>query len=82
MQLSLDSNHYVKSLTLDNADIVNCDFVFDCSGFHRLIIGKVFDSTWKSYHDVLPVDAAVPFAGVRPAPSLDVSVSVAASFTL
>lgn len=60
-QVSLDSNHYVKSLTLDNADIVNCDFVFDCSGFHRLIIGKVFDSTWKSYHDVLPVDAAVPF---------------------
>ena len=35
------------------------------------------------FHDKLvKVDAAVQSAGVRPAPSLDVSVSVAASFTL
>lgn len=60
-EVSLDSNNYIKNVTLDNDDIVNCDFIFDCSGFHRLIIGKVFNSEWKSYKSILPVDAAVPF---------------------
>ena len=59
--VSLDKNNYVSSLTLDNDKNVLCDFVFDCSGFHRVIIGKVYDSKWKSYKDFLPVDSAVPF---------------------
>ena len=57
----LDENDYVKSLVLDTNEKINCDFVFDCSGFHRLIIGKVYNSKWKSYSDFLPVDSAVPF---------------------
>ena len=57
----LDEKDYVKSLVLDNNEKIHCDFIFDCSGFHRLIIGKVYDSKWKSYKDFLPVDSAVPF---------------------
>jgi tryptophan halogenase len=60
-QVSLDENDNVSSLTLDNGNKVLCDFVFDCSGFHRFVIGKVFDAKWKSYKDFLPVDSAVPF---------------------
>jgi tryptophan 7-halogenase len=59
--VSLDSNNNVSSLTLDNNENILCDFVFDCSGFHRLIIGKVYNAKWKSYKDFLPVDSAVPF---------------------
>lgn len=57
----LDEKDYVKSLVLDNNEKIYCDFVFDCSGFHRLIIGKVYNSKWKSYADFLQVDSAVPF---------------------
>jgi tryptophan halogenase len=57
----LDKDNNVESLELDTGAIVSCDFVFDCSGFHRLIIGKTFNSKWKSYKEFLPVDSAVPF---------------------
>lgn len=59
--VSLDESNNVKSLTLENNEKVFCDFVFDCSGFSRLIIGKVFNSKWKSYKNFLPSDSAIPF---------------------
>lgn len=59
--VSLDENNYVNGLMLSDNNTVQCDFVFDCSGFHRLIIGKVYDAKWKSYKDFLPVDSAIPF---------------------
>jgi tryptophan halogenase len=37
------------------------DFIFDCSGFARFIIGKHYKAKWKSHADKLPVNAAVPF---------------------
>jgi tryptophan halogenase len=60
-EVSLDKEKYIKSLILKSKEEILCDFVFDCSGFHRLIIGKVFNSKWKSYSDLLPCDSAVPF---------------------
>jgi tryptophan halogenase len=59
--VNLDQKNNVESLTLENNERVISDFVFDCSGLHRLIIGKTFNSKWKSYKDYLPVDSAVPF---------------------
>ena len=44
----LNDKNYVESLALENNELVQCDFVFDCSGFYRLIIGKTFNSKWKS----------------------------------
>jgi tryptophan halogenase len=60
-KVNLDIDNNVKSLTLENNAEVFCDFVFDCTGFNRLIIGKTFGSKWKSYAEFLPVDSAVPF---------------------
>lgn len=60
-KVSLDENNNVDSLELDNGNKILCDFVFDCSGFHRLIIGKTFNSKWKSYKEFLPTDSAIPF---------------------
>jgi tryptophan 7-halogenase len=57
----LNENNNVKALNLENEKEVLCDFVFDCSGFSRLIIGKVFQSKWKSYKSFLPSDSAIPF---------------------
>jgi tryptophan halogenase len=59
--ISLDKDKYIVGMVLDNDEFISCDFVFDCSGFHRLIIDKVFNSKWKSYKDFLPVDSAIPF---------------------
>jgi len=57
----LDQNENIKAITLENNIDINCDFVFDCTGFHRLIIGKTYNAKWKSYQDFLPCNAAVPF---------------------
>lgn len=57
----LNDIQYIESFTFDDNTKIDCDFVFDCSGFHRLIIGKTFKSNWKSYKEFLPVDSAVPF---------------------
>lgn len=59
--ISLDYNDNIQSVSFEDGSMEPCDFVFDCSGFHRLIIGKLFKSEWKSYSDFLPVDSALPF---------------------
>jgi tryptophan halogenase len=59
--MSLDENNNIKSLTLENDKTIMCDFVFDCSGFHRIVIGKIYNAKWKSYKDFLSADSAVPF---------------------
>jgi tryptophan halogenase len=51
----------ISQISLEHAGVIDCDFVFDCSGFHRLIIGKHYNSKWTSYKDSLPVDKAIPF---------------------
>jgi tryptophan halogenase len=60
-EVLVDENSNVRGMLLDNNETVLCDFVFDCSGFHRLIVGKVLDAKWKSYKDFLPSDSAIPF---------------------
>jgi tryptophan halogenase len=48
-----------KIITQNNS--YKCDFVFDCTGFKRLLIGEKYNTKWKSYKDFLPVDTAIPF---------------------
>ena len=65
----IDSN--VKDFKVDNDDIVEIilsngtpvqpDFVIDCTGFARLIIGKLFKSEWKSYSNDLLVNSAFSY---------------------
>jgi tryptophan halogenase len=55
------SNGDISEIRLENGQVVKSDFVFDCSGFKRLIIGELFKSKWKDYSDILPVNSAIPF---------------------
>jgi len=51
----------ITGLVLKDQTTVPVDFVFDCSGFARLIIGKHYATKWTSYQSILPVDRAMPF---------------------
>lgn len=55
-----DSEGNITSVSI-GSNKINLDFIFDCSGFARQIIGKHYSSKWKSHSDKLPVDSAVPF---------------------
>jgi len=55
------SNNNIKSLKLLNKETVDIDFIIDCSGFHRKIIGGIYNSEWQSYSDQLVVNSAIPF---------------------
>ena len=52
---------YIKSLNLKNGIVVDSDFFFDCSGFKRLLIGKHYNTEWKSYTEHLSMNSAIPF---------------------
>ena len=56
-----DSDNNIVGLTLETKITIDCDFVFDCSGFKRLIIGKHFKSKWNCYKKTLPMKRAMPF---------------------
>lgn len=57
------SNNFgdISSLILDTEEKIDLDFVFDCSGFHRLLIGKHFNQEWVSHSDQLKCNSALPF---------------------
>lgn len=59
--LSVDEKYNIKKIILEDGRKINSDFVFDCTGFARIIIGKFFKSKWKSYSDKLLVNSAIPF---------------------
>ena len=56
-----DSNGNIKQIVLDDNTNVECDFVFDCSGFQRLITGSHYNSEWISYSDKLICNKAIAF---------------------
>lgn len=55
-------NHdgYVTHLMTDHGEH-ECDFVFDCSGFHRALIGGLYGQKWISYGRHLPMKKAITF---------------------
>ena len=56
-----DENGEIKYLQTNTNLQINTDFVFDCTGFFRLIIGKFYKSKWISVSDQLPMKKAMPF---------------------
>lgn len=54
-------NGDIENICLQDGSVIHSDFIFDCSGLHRLIIGKHFNSEWDSYGNYLPVKKAIPF---------------------
>jgi tryptophan halogenase len=58
--IQTDEQGYIQSI-ICQTNTVQTDFVFDCSGFKRLIIGDFYKTPWKSYKKHLPVKRAMPF---------------------
>jgi tryptophan halogenase len=56
----VDQNNNISKIILKEKEI-KTDFVFDCTGFKRLIIGNFYKSKWKSYSNYLPAKKALPF---------------------
>lgn len=61
VEINNDLDGNVRRLVLDNGVEVPVGFIFDCSGFARLIIGKHYQTPWNSYRKHLPMKSAVPF---------------------
>lgn len=58
---SSDPAGNITAINLEGGYSVDTDFIFDCSGLHRLIVGKHLNSEWDSYSSFLPVNKAIPF---------------------
>lgn len=56
-----DKDDYVKYIVLDTNEQIETDFVFDCTGFARVFVDKIYKSPFKSYEKCLPVKRAMPF---------------------
>jgi len=54
-------NGDVTNIHLKNGRTINCDYIIDCSGFARLLIGNLYQSKWKSYSDYLPLNSALAY---------------------
>lgn len=55
----------IEKIELKENGLMRADFVFDCSGFHRLIIGKEYKPKWVDCGKYLPIKAAIPFTMQR-----------------
>ncbi len=55
------NNGDIESIELKTGKSISSDFVFDCSGLRRILIGKHFKAKWNSYTDFLPCKKAIPF---------------------
>jgi len=60
-EIKQNDNGDIVNISLKNKKHTDVDFLFDCSGFNRVVIGKKLNSKWHSHEEKLPVDSAVPF---------------------
>ena len=56
-----NSGEVITNLKLKNNESIDFDFVFDCSGFARLIIDGVHNEEWVNYSEYLMMDKAFTF---------------------
>jgi tryptophan halogenase len=54
-------NDKITELQLKDGRVVELDFVFDCSGFAKIIIDGVHKEEWISYSDYLMMNKAIVF---------------------
>lgn len=59
--IGFDQNdgHITRLICQDHPDL-DVDFVFDCTGFRRALIGQL-DAGWRGYGALLPLNRAMPF---------------------
>jgi tryptophan halogenase len=58
---NFEGQEIINSIILEDETKLDCDFVFDCSGFARLVIGKHHNVKWLSYMNTCGLDRAMPF---------------------
>lgn len=56
----LDDDGYVTEIVLDTKERIDTEFVFDCTGFSRVFVDKLYKSP-MDYFEHLPVKRAMPF---------------------
>lgn len=54
-------NGNIESISLNDGSKILSDFIFDCTGFKRLILGDLLKGEWVNYQTSLPVNRALPF---------------------
>lgn len=57
----LNSIDEIETIVLNNGVNHNTNFVFDCSGFHRLIIGNLYNTKWQSYEQHLKLNTGITY---------------------
>lgn len=58
-ELVPDQNNNISYIKLDNGTALKTDFVVDCTGFKRLIIGKHYGTRWIGVKEYLPATNAI-----------------------
>ena len=58
---TLDDSEQINKLHFESGRVLDIDLVFDCTGFRKLLINKIYNVGWKSYQEHLPVNRAMPF---------------------
>lgn len=61
VDFKLDEEEYIKAVVTKSGKEYESSFVFDCTGFNKLIIGGLYKSEWISYADSLPIKRAIGF---------------------
>ena len=61
IKVNQKQDNSVKSLSLESGKEVDVDFLIDCSGLRRAVIGNLYNVPWKSYQAHLPAKRAIPF---------------------
>jgi len=56
-----DDRNFIKTVVLENDIKIECDFIFDCTGFRREIIGNFYKQNWKSFRSYMPMKKGIPF---------------------
>jgi len=56
-----DNNGNINNIILESGQQVKTSFLFDCTGFKRMIIGEYYRSNWISYAKHLPAKKAIAF---------------------
>jgi len=51
----------IDIIHLKSKENIECDFVFDCTGFKRLVLGELYKTEWNSYGEHLTVNSVIPF---------------------
>ncbi len=70
-----DDNNNISGLAFQSGNSIELDFIYDCSGFHRLIIDKHYKQKWISTRKHLPANSAI--AGQLPYTDIPIPATTA-----